>query len=62
MPSGKYIAFAVELGGAATARYELAASDEVDAIEEARQHLRNHPVIEVWDGGFRRIARLKRDH
>ena len=59
MASGKYIAFAIDISGAAVGRYELAAEDEVTAIEEARRHLRDHSLIEVWDGGFRRVARLK---
>ena len=52
MASGKYIAFAVDISGAALARYELAAEDEVTAIEEAWRHLRNHPVIEMRTGVF----------
>jgi hypothetical protein len=56
----QYFAFAVDLDGTALARYDLTATDEEAAGQEARRHLQQHPVIEVWSDDHRRIARVVR--
>ncbi len=56
----KFIAFAVDIGGTALARYDLAATDTEAAGQEARQRLEQHPVIDVWSEDHRRVARLVR--
>jgi hypothetical protein len=47
-------------GGAALTRYNLAATEKELAEQEARQYLEQHPVIEVWSGDHRRVARIVR--
>jgi hypothetical protein len=56
----QYFAFAVDINGTALARYDLAATDEEAAAQEARRHLQQHHVIEVWSDDYRRVARLVR--
>jgi hypothetical protein len=43
----KFIAFAVDISGAALARYDLAATEKESAGREARRYLEKHNVIEV---------------
>jgi hypothetical protein len=54
----KFIAFAVDINGAALARYDLAATEKELAGQEARQYLEQHPVIEVWSDDHRRVFRI----
>jgi hypothetical protein len=56
----RYIAFAVDTSGAALARYDLRATDQESAEQEAKQYLAQHPAIEVWPDDHRRVSRLKR--
>jgi hypothetical protein len=56
----KFIAFAVDISGAALARYDLAATEKESAGREARRYLEKHNVIEVWSGDHRRVARIVR--
>jgi hypothetical protein len=43
-----FVAFAIDINGTALARYNLAATEEELAKQEARQYLEQHPVIEVY--------------
>lgn len=56
----KFIAFAVDISGAALACYDLAATDKEAAEQEARQYLEQYIVIEVWSDDDRRVARIVR--
>jgi hypothetical protein len=56
----RFTTFAVDINGTALARYDLAATEKESAEQEARQYLERHPVIEVWSGDHRRIARIVR--
>jgi putative methyltransferase (TIGR04325 family) len=56
----KFIAIAVDISGAALARYDLAAIEKESAEQEARQYLEQHTVIEVWSDDHRRVARIVR--
>jgi hypothetical protein len=56
----KFIAFAVDGNGTALARYDLAATEQDAAEQEARQYLERHGVIEVWSDDHRRVARITR--
>jgi hypothetical protein len=56
----KFIAFAVDGNGTALARYDLAATEQDAAEQEARQYLEQHHGIEVWSDEHRRTARFKR--
>ena len=56
----KFVAFAIDINGTALARYDLAATEEGTAEQEARQYLDQHPVIEVWSDDHRRVARIVR--
>lgn len=58
--ASKYIAYYVDLYGNARASYELNVTDDATAICEARNYLKLHPSIEVWQGA-RWIARLLRE-
>jgi hypothetical protein len=55
-----YIAYHVDLSGATKANYNLAATDDVSAREEARKYLAHHETIEVWNGS-RCVAHLTRE-
>ena len=52
----KFTAFAVEMSGAALARYDLSATEKETAEQEARRYLEQHHVIEVWSDDHRRVA------
>lgn len=54
----KFVAYAVDHSDAVLAGYELAAADREAAEQEARQYPEQHPVIEIWSGDHRRVARL----
>jgi hypothetical protein len=56
----KFIAFAIDISGAALARYDLVATEKEAAVQEARQYLEQHHVIEVWSADHRRVARIVR--
>jgi hypothetical protein len=56
-----YVAFAVDYVGVALVRFDLTATDNEAATEEARALLKDHPLIEVWHD-HRRVARLKREN
>jgi len=55
-----FTAFAVDINGTVLARYDLAATEEELAEQEARQYLEQHQVIEVWSNDHRRVARIVR--
>ena len=44
----KFTAYAVDISGTALARYDLVATEQEAAEQEARQYLEQHPFIEVW--------------
>jgi hypothetical protein len=48
--SKKYIAYHVDLRGAARAAYELDCADDETAKSKGRYFLRFHPTIEIWHG------------
>jgi hypothetical protein len=54
-----YIAFAVDLSGAALAHQELVATDDQSARDEARSVLTEYDIIEVWHE-HRLIGRVRR--
>jgi hypothetical protein len=55
----RFIAFAVDISGAALARYDLVVTEK--AVEkEARLYLEQHHAIEIWSDGHRRVARIVR--
>jgi hypothetical protein len=56
----RFAAFAVDINGSALARYDLAATEQEAAEQEARQYLEQHPVIEVSSDDHRRVARIVR--
>jgi hypothetical protein len=56
----KFIAFAIDINGAAHARYDLVATEKELAEQQARQYLEQHHVIEVWSDDHRRVARIVR--
>jgi hypothetical protein len=56
----KFIVFAIDINGAALARYDLVATEKELAEQEARQYLEQHHVIEVWSDDHRRVARIVR--
>jgi hypothetical protein len=57
----KFVAFAVDMNGAALARYDLAATEKETAEQEARQYLdEQRPAREVWSHDHRRVARIVR--
>jgi hypothetical protein len=53
----RFVAFGVDI---ALARYNLVATEEGAAKQEARQHLEDHQVIKVWSDDHRRVARIVR--
>jgi hypothetical protein len=55
-----YIAYYVDLSGVAQASYELKANEDDAAKNEAREYLKLHLSIEVWDGP-RWVTRLVRE-
>jgi len=57
--SNLYIAYHVDLSGAAQAAYELKAVDDEQAKIEAQSLLGLHPSMEIWKGP-RFIVRLAR--
>jgi hypothetical protein len=56
----KFVAFAVDISGAALVHYDLAATEKESAEQEARHYLEQHQVIEVWSDDQRRVARFVR--
>jgi hypothetical protein len=56
----RFTVFAVDISGAALARYDLVATEKESAEQEARQYLEQHHVIEVWSHDHRRVARIVR--
>jgi hypothetical protein len=58
--SQKYIAFAVDIYGVTHAAYELDASNDEEAKVQGEKLLKEHPVIEVWDGP-QRVARFTKE-
>jgi hypothetical protein len=56
----KYVAHYVDLSGVSKAAYELKATDDDQAKDEAREYLKLHHSIEVRQG-VRWVARLVRD-
>jgi hypothetical protein len=56
----KFVAFAVDINGTALARYDLTATEEGAAKQEAQQYMEQHQVIEVWSDDHRRVARIVR--
>jgi hypothetical protein len=60
MALSSYFAYHVDLYGTARASYELQATNDATAIEEARYFLKFHPTLEVWQGA-RWVARLLHD-
>jgi hypothetical protein len=42
----RFTAFAIDINGAALARYDLAATEMEPAEQESRQYLEQHPVID----------------
>lgn len=58
--ASKYFACYVDIYGTARASYQLNVSDDAIAIREARNYLKLHPSIEVWQGA-RWVARLLRE-
>jgi hypothetical protein len=53
----RFVAFAVDVTGTALAGYDLVATEKEAAEQEARQHLEQHQLIEVWSD-HRRVARI----
>jgi hypothetical protein len=60
MALSKYFAYHVDIYGAARASYELKASDDANAVAEARGYLKLHPTIEVRQGAHW-VARIARE-
>jgi hypothetical protein len=56
----RYIAYAVDAFGVASATYEVECIGDEDAMDIARELLEAHITIELWQG-FRRVTRLTRD-
>jgi hypothetical protein len=56
----RFTVFAVDISGAALARYDLVATEKEAAEQEAQQYLERHAVIEVWSDDHRRVARIVR--
>jgi hypothetical protein len=57
MALSKYFAYHVDVRGIARASYELQATNDSNAVAEARYFLKFHPSLEVWQGA-RSVARL----
>ena len=55
----QYVAIHVDLQGVAKEAYDLKATDDEQAREEARKYLNEQQTIEVWHGP-RRVVRLVR--
>ena len=55
----RYVAYAVDAFGVASATYEIECIGDDDATDSARELLDVHMTIELWQG-FRRVKRLTR--
>lgn len=57
----RYIAYAVDALGVASATYQVECIGDEDATDRARELLEAHMTIELWQG-YRRVTRLTRDN
>ena len=62
MDISKFFAYHVDLRGVTRASYELHATDDEGAKSEARQLLKLHPSIEVWQGARWVVRFVREEH